>query len=1790
MKKILLIGFILLCLSSIQAAWISTNAGTQELFSCEYSNRSVTELEFTLDGYELENIEKDGVTYTMITHPDQGYILEIGKPELPVFTTLVAISGQGTPQLSYSTGNYEIIQNIMPFPQQELQLESEPYVESFTINEDFYRSAGNFPAESVVLGEPAIMRDLRLVLVTVQPFRYNPATQELEITSSISIEINVDSAPGINELSQRGQISKHFEPFYKGHVINYELTETREDFQQPCILFVYPNNTQVSTNLAYLTEWKHERGFEVHTASTSQTGTSSTAIKNYIQNAYNTWDNPPEYVVLVGDAGGSYNIPTWTETWSWYNGEGDQPYSQLNGTDILADVFVGRMPYGTISELQTLIAKSLNYESTPYMTNPDWLETFTLCGDPSSSGPSTVSTCRYVQEVSQEYNPNFDYNEIFSGSYASQMSTALNGGTLYFCYRGYIGMSGFNTTSITSLNNGWMLPFASILTCGTGGFTGTCNSEVFARAGTATNPKGAIAAVGTATSGTHTCFNNCVTAGMFEGIFNLDIFTPGGALVNGKLNLYENYPQNPSNYVNVFSHWNNLMGDPSVSLYTGLPQQMNVDFPAIVGLGAANLPVTVTDHSGQPLQDAWVTILKGDDDIFATGYTDENGQIWLPLESGETGTVTLTVTAHDCVAIQTEFQIMAVNIQLTPRDFTIDDDNSGSSSGNSNGIINNGETVELSIMVNNTGSQTASGVTASLECQNELVNITSPTVSYPSILPGQELPPLTDFVIEIDPSMPGSSEITLEMTINCGIESFLDIIVIPVQAPFLSFSDYTLIGVNNIIDPGETGELSVELDNLGEVASGGLTALLQSDDDFVEINDADGSFNNINPGSTGENTANTFEITVNSMAIPGTMIPFSLLISNADGFSQVIYFSIDIGTVAVTDPLGPDAYGYLCYDDQDSQYLECPDYNWIEINPGAGGSGTQLNINTVYGDDCDITNVNFPAGFNFNFYGEHYTMFTVGTAGWIAPGGTQIRSFMNWHVPGAHGPSPMIAAFWDDLHNGTGHVYTYYDEDMHYYIIEWYHFQNEVGNAEETFQIILYDANFYPTSTMDSRIKIQYQEFNNVNSGTYRADHGQFCTVGLEDETGMIGLEYTYNNTYPAAARVITDGTALLFTTMPIPPDGPYLTLGAMVLNDENGNGTADYGEDIDIDLMISNIGSELAQNVNVSISSNDEYITLGNASSAYPDILNGDMATNLIPFEITVDSVVPDGHLTPIILHLTCDGGTWDLITEIELNAPSLGFLDYMVNDGVDNILDPGETSDILINFNNSGGAPIYNAEITLTTNDSYLTINNDFVAFGNIPGEEIATGIFNFTAAVNSPQGHEAIINWSLNAGQNYSSSGSFGFVISQVPVLIDEDFSGNFPPDGWYIAGQNWSGSSTNNAGGAAPEAKFNWSPSVTGDQRLVCGPFSTSGSSELDLSFRQYVNHFSGTYSLKLETSSNGTSWHESANWPPQSQNATVSTVDITTVDVGSSTFYMAFTFSGNSYNINYWYIDNVHLEGVSMEPLGYIQGLVSIGGTGNVTDVEINVGGQTVHPNIYGNYSVILTPGTYTLTASLEGYDDFVVNGVVVIETQITQQDIVLGFIPTPENLTAVAQEDGVLLNWELSQEDRRRETRELEYYNIYFSFNNGDFELAGNATEMNYLHQPYLPGMYAYYVKAYYTESGETLPSNTATAWFTGTVNFGDINESFAVDSYDAALVMQYFVGFDPLPQLDPIPWEAFRLYLGDVDANGAVEAYDASLILQYTVGVITSFPCEPDNVITRIPFSGSNDANSRKR
>jgi len=122
----------------------------------------------------------------------------------------------------------------------------------------------------------------------------------------------------------------------------------------------------------------------------------------------------------------------------------------------------------------------------------------------------------------------------------------------------------------------------------------------------------------------------------------------------------------------------------------------------------------------------------------------------------------------------------------------------------------------------------------------------------------------------------------------------------------------------------------------------------------------------------------------------------------------------------------------------------------------------------------------------------------------------------------------------------------------------------------------------------------------------------------------------------------------------------------------------------------------------------------------------------------------------------------------------------------------------------------------------------------------------------------------------------------------VLLNEDFTGLADgqiPAGWSKSPEttNWGTIATSNAGGEAPEMRFNWSPSSTDVFRLITPELDASDMPGLAVRFKHMVNDYSsppGGYILKVQSSVDLITWTD--EWvlePTGDVDAEIVTVDL-----------------------------------------------------------------------------------------------------------------------------------------------------------------------------------------------------------------------------------------------------------------------------------------------------------------------
>jgi len=1677
-------------------------ANLNSAFTLGAKNSSSLQVNFTLPEYTLQEETQGETVYRKIELPLSGTLLDSGMPELPVICTSIAIPCRGTVNFEVLSTRQTVIPDFLPYPVQQGNNLENP--KSFVINNSYYNSGGTYPETLMEISEPSILRDFRIITIQINPFAYNAQSGDLTVYQDISFRLNFTDQQGINELvSEPTNISASFAKIYESIILNFnDYRNTMVANTPPRYLIIYGNNTD--TNFANaLNEyvlWKKQKGADVMVASTatSEAGNSTTSIKNYIQNKYNNVETRPDFVVFIGDTVGSYTIPYYTQS----SGATDYNYTFLAGTDQLGDCFIGRISVENLSQFLVVLNKIYLYERDINIANASWLNRMMLSGDNSPSGISTMYIQKYIKEMSLLTNPDYTFTEDYGSSpNYSIINQTLNQGVGFYSFRGYID---WVPPDESSLYNGYKLFHAVNITCGTNNYNSTGEVEGMVRYGTIAAPKGAVTGIGMCTSSTHTTFNNAIHGGIFAGIFAYEMRSMGEALLNGRLYLNQLFGvSSPSDAID-FAAWCNLMGDPTMEVFTGIPSQFNVVAETSIPLGLSLYDVAVHDNTGNPVEGAAVVLNMGGI-ILARNYTGADGTAILVLPSGMlAGNATLTISKHNFKPSQMTIPVLSI-ATLVPGSIVIDDDSIAPSQGNGNAIAGSGETIELNIGLTNTGMNVISGITGTISSNNPYITIADSLVSYPAISGGQTGVNTLPIVIQIAPNTPHQTMLRLYLNLSDANSTLYHISeFISVEAPYIEFGSYLVIDSNNQhLDPGETAEFSITVKNTGTVEAENIMGILYTQNDLVGVSDADAEFGNLPTGVQVTCGTNRFALIARPEVLPGMIIPMRLKLYNANGFEQYLDFLFTVGLVSQHDPLGPDTYGYVIYDWSDTNYAEAAVYDWIEISPLEGGLGTTLAISDgfnsnnegdqVGSDALEVVSLPFP----FQFYGILYNQITVCSNGFIAMGVTANAEFRNYRIPGPMGPNPMIAPFWDDLATATGSgIYTWFDRNHHSFIIEWYKLKNgNGGTALETFQCILYDQAAYPTSFGDGPIKFQYQTFNNIDSQSGNR-HGNYCTIGIEDHTGQVGLEYTFNNSYPTAAAPLSNGKALFITNVPIYHSSAHLILEATYITDSNMNGICEPSEIVEVGTKIQNAGNLTAENVIGQISTTNQYVTITNAVAEYYPLEPGMDGVNKQPFTFTIAGNCPDAEVVNFDLLITAGEMQWTRYFSLQVSASCLSYNSYFIDDHLgtyDGIITAGEPFNLIVNLENTAAVKATDIQATLSSSLQQVLIENPIISVEAIGPNEIYQTSFSINTTSLEPSITQIPFIFTATAANGSSTSATININYNNAGIFQDFELNnGLFSSEtGWtwgtpvqvtpYSGTKVWA----TNLGGTYPDL-------VT--YNLYSPKFLLGENSQL-----QFMHYYSCEYgydggNVAISTN-NGNAWNllypvtgyngNSLNglngeqgWTGNSSGWLSASFDLTQYAGQNVMFRFRFGSDGATGGVG-WFIDNFNLNNVIMKT-GYLYGVVfpSSGLDPSMATLKSNQR-FTCNPDSEGNFILFLPNGIHTVTATMPYHQSSTLTSIIIApDNPVHYTEFTLIDLPQPQSINYTGDnETGDLYIYWNAPEDT---VLPIVGFKVYRKFNTDQFYLVQDSPETFYHEVLTLYGQYKFYIVVKYQNADGT--------------------------------------------------------------------------------------------------------------
>lgn len=574
-----------------------------------HSDKNSSTLEFIPGSYKLNSVNTPVGVANTITIDKGSSMLVKGEPDLVKLTTTLVIPDLAEMEVDVASSNYYDIPNINIAPSKgnlyrSINPSEIPYTYGATYSKNDF-----FPASIASLDSPYILRDFRGQVLQVCPFQYNPQTNVLRVYTSIIITVSVKSNNGINQLKRTSGnsslIDKEFESIYKKQFLNYSpIMNSRSVMYNP----VSENGSMLvicydafSADIQPFVTWKNQKGIATELVLKSVAGATSAAIKSFINNYYSIHPNL-KYVLLVGDAA---QIPASSTS----AGDSDNDYGYLAGNDSYPEVFIGRFSATTSGEIQTMVNRTLNYERLP-QANGLWYKKGIAIG--SSQGPGDNNEYDWEHEriiagklLAYTYASENEYYDGSRGGSDSafnptpaNITSSINDGVGIITYTGHgsdfaFTTSGFSVNDINSgLTNTNTSPFIWSVACVEGNFVAnpTCFAEAWLRAGTPSQPKGALSVL-------MSTINQSWDPPMNGQDAMVDILVEssstnikrsfGGLSMNGCMQMNDTYGSQGTEMTDTWT----LFGDPSVMVFTDTPAPMAVSHISIAPVGTTAVTV-----------------------------------------------------------------------------------------------------------------------------------------------------------------------------------------------------------------------------------------------------------------------------------------------------------------------------------------------------------------------------------------------------------------------------------------------------------------------------------------------------------------------------------------------------------------------------------------------------------------------------------------------------------------------------------------------------------------------------------------------------------------------------------------------------------------------------------------------------------------------------------------------------------------------------------------------------------------------------------------------------------------------------------------------------------------------------------------------------------------------------------------------------------------------------------------------------------------------------------------------
>jgi hypothetical protein len=794
--------------------------------------------------------------FTRISIPGNTGTNVFGSPEMPAYRKLIRVPLGAQAIVNITDIRYEDIdlgKEGYPHPVYPSQPPRSKSLDQheFVYDQVAYQLDAFSEHETLSVEMLGILRDKRIARINFVPFAYNPTEHILRVYYHIEFTVEFQNADVQATLALEEKYASICFTSVNKSLANVESQQLKENFMRYPVKYLIISDRMFESQLQPFIEWKTQKGFMVVESYTDESAVGNTlsSIKAYIQGLYESGtaeDPAPSYVLFVGDV---QQIPAWDNG----NGETDRNYCEFTG-DLFPEIYYGRFSAQNTTQLQPYIDKTLQYEKYT-MPDPSYLDEVVMVAGMDGSHGYDWANGQINYGTINYFNPDHGiqshtYLYPNSGPSAAQMRQDISEGVSFGNYTAHCSPSGwadpsFQLQHIPDLQNQDMYCVLVGNCCSSSEYA---QNECFGEAIVRTANKGAVGYIGGSNStywdedyyfgvGVGTISQNPPSyaetgLGYYDRAFHDhgeefgEWYVSGDEMIfAGNLAVSESGSSREEYYWDIY----NYIGDPSLMVYFSNPPVIAVSYEPLLPLQSTSFTVTTEAY-------AYVA-LSLDGELLGSALANENGIAVLefaPLAEMGDGDVVVT-KQNGQPYLGTVLISSPDGPYLMLDDVAIEDD------GNQNGKADFGESIQLSLSLENAGNGEALSTVSELIGSDPYLTINKDSHNWPDI-PGQAT--VTEdgvFGIDVAEYIPDQHTISFEIELTSATkETWMYDYDLVLNAPVLTvesmlIDDSQSGNDNGRLDPGETATILVVNNNTGHSPAPNTMASLVSNSQYLSF-------------------------------------------------------------------------------------------------------------------------------------------------------------------------------------------------------------------------------------------------------------------------------------------------------------------------------------------------------------------------------------------------------------------------------------------------------------------------------------------------------------------------------------------------------------------------------------------------------------------------------------------------------------------------------------------------------------------------------------------------------------------------------------------------------------------------------------------------------------------------------------------------------------------------------------------------------------------------------------------